>query len=82
MQIRVIDAILKSVSETSDLLRQGDSSGQVGSTNRFGDHQLKVLPLSLRIIDLLDKELKLISKAHACCITVCCPHSTCLLTAD
>ena len=45
MQVRVIDAILVSVSETSDFLRQGDSSGQVGSTNRFGDHQLKVLPL-------------------------------------
>ena len=43
-QVKVIDAILDSVSETSDLLRQGDSSGQVGSINCFGDHQLKVLP--------------------------------------
>ena len=41
-QVKVIDAILISVSETSDLLRQGNSSGQVGSINRFGDHQLKV----------------------------------------
>ena len=42
VQVRVIDAILESVSETSDLLRQGESSGQVGSINPFGDHQLKV----------------------------------------
>ncbi len=38
----MIDAILTSVHETAELLRQGDSSGQVGSVNPFGDKQLKV----------------------------------------
>ncbi|CAL5221264.1 g3424 [Coccomyxa viridis] len=39
---RAIDAILASVRETAELLRQGDSSGQVGSVNSFGDKQLKI----------------------------------------
>ena len=43
-QANVIDALLKSVSETAQFLRQEDTSGQVGSSNTFGDQQLKVRP--------------------------------------
>ena len=46
LQAKVIDAILTSVRETADLLRQGDSSGQIGSSNTFGDQQLQVAPIS------------------------------------
>jgi hypothetical protein len=44
MQANIIDALLKSVSETAQLLRQEDTSGQVGSSNTFGDKQLEVRP--------------------------------------
>ena len=43
-QANIIDALLKSVSETAQFLRQEDTSGQVGSSNTFGDKQLKVPP--------------------------------------
>ena len=82
MQVRVIDAILVSVSETSNFLRQGDSSGQVGSTNRFGDHQLKVLPSPRAGSNLLIQNLTLHHEVAARCGIVRCLSSTCLLIAD
>ena len=38
----MIDAILASVRDTAQLLRLGESNGEVGSSNTFGDQQLKV----------------------------------------
>ena len=60
VQATVVDAILASVRDIAELLRQGDSSGQVGSVNAFGDKQLKVAAIQAPFV------------LWWCPVTVCC----------